>query len=150
VHVGEPSTLLPLPVPQTFGVPASAPAMGAPQTPASHWPHCTVPPQNLSKTIPQLAPSWSHVEGQEAASGVLTVKVKLESSPLLGMPLELEPLAVASGPDDELPLVALVLPDPLPKSPASSGRVAAHPNKVETRVIGVNHAPSCRIAKRSM
>src|SRR5580692_3175299 len=100
-QVLEPSGLRPLPVPHTFGTPASAPAIGAPQTPASHSPHCTVPTpaQNLSNTTPQLAPSVSQLEGHDTASGVPTT-MKLESSPLAGMP-EVDPLAmVASGPEE--------------------------------------------------
>jgi hypothetical protein len=56
-----------------------------------------------------LAPSVSQLEGHDDASGWLTI-VKLESSPLGGTMVEVDPLMVASGPKDELPLEALPLP----------------------------------------
>jgi hypothetical protein len=102
----------------------------------------------LSKTVPQLAPRASHVDGHEGPdSGVVTTK--LESSPMLGNPLELDPLVVASmpeEPDDELPLVATELPEPDPKPFPLPAPLAAHPKNVAR----ARHAAGSRNEKRSM
>jgi hypothetical protein len=125
--------------------------MGAPHTPTSHSPQVTVPPQNLSKTTPQLAPSVSQVEGHEAAS--IEPTVKLESSPLPGMTIEVEPLVVVASGEDELPLAAAPLlaelPETAPKPPVDPFPLAAHP-KAPTAPEKARHTPSRRVGKRSM
>jgi|HubBroStandDraft_1064217.scaffolds.fasta_scaffold103945_1 hypothetical protein len=75
--------------------------------------------------------------------------MKLESSPTLGNPLELDPLVVASmpdEPDEELPLVAMGLPDPAPKPFPFPAPLAAHPKNVAR----ARHAAGSRNEKRSM